>query len=226
EASLRLTSVLSRRIPSWPILIVLTAREGEVAEAPVLRDLLRLPNISRLPLGSLSQEDTTALVQSLAARGRAVEVTSVLAERIWGASNGNPFVVVETLRALEQGALPATTTDARGLPERVRELVIVRLARVCERGRALVTLAAVIGREFEFALLQRASGLEAHEAADAVEELVRRQMLRTVGDRFELVHDWVREVVFGALLPMRRTLLHRDVAQALEALYAGNIDPH
>src|SRR5262247_344323 len=226
EASLRLTSVLSRRICTWPILIVLTAREEEVAEAPVLRDLLRLPNMSRLPLGSLSQDDTTALVQSLAPRGRAVDATSAMADRIWGASNGNPFVVVETLRALEQGELPAPTADAPGLPERVRELVMVRLERLSERGRALVTLAAVIGREFEFALLQHASGLEAHEAADAVEELVRRQMLRTVGDRLELVHDWVREVVYGALLPGRRALLHRDVAQALENVYAGDLEPH
>jgi DNA-binding SARP family transcriptional activator len=226
EASIRLTSVLSRRIASWPILIVLTAREEEVAEAPVLRDLLRLPNISRLPLGPLSQEDTTALVQSLAPRGRAVDAASALAERIWGASNGNPFVVVETLRALEQGALPTTTADALGLPERVREVVMVRLERLSERGQALVTLAAVIGREFEFELLQRASGLRAHEAANAVEELVRRQMLRTVGDRFKVVHDWVREVVYGALLPIRRQLLHRDVAEALETLYASDLEPH
>jgi len=47
-----------------------------------------------------------------------------------------------------------------------------------------------------------------------------------MGDRFEVVHDWVREVVYGALLPMRRTLLHRDVAQALEALYASDLEPH
>src|SRR5215813_9179210 len=72
EASLRLTSVLPRRIAAWPILIVLTAREEDVAEAPMLRDLLRLQDISRLPLGPLSQEDTTALVQSLA-RGRPVD---------------------------------------------------------------------------------------------------------------------------------------------------------
>ena len=226
EASLRLTSGLSRRIAAWPMLIVLTAREEDVAEAPMLRDLLRLQDISRLPLGPLSQDDMTALVQSLAPRGRAMDATSALAERIWGASNGNPFVVVETLRALEQGALPTETADALGLPERVRELVMVRLERLSERGRALVTLAAVIGREFEFALLQHASGLEAHEAADAVEELVRRQMLRTVGDRLELVHDWVREVVYGALLPGRRALLHRDVAQALENIYAGDLEPH
>src|SRR5262245_35161669 len=39
EPSLRLTSVLSRRIAAWPVVIVLTARDEEVAETPVLRDL-------------------------------------------------------------------------------------------------------------------------------------------------------------------------------------------
>src|SRR5262249_8412094 len=201
-------------------------RMDGVAGVWVLRQLLSLLDASRLPLAPLSRDDMTALVQSLAARGRAMDVTSALAERIWGASNGNAFVVVETLRALEQGALPTEPADAPGLPERVRELVRVRLERLSARGQALVTLGAVIGREFEFELLRRASELEAHEAADTVEELVRRQMLRTVGDRFEVVHDWVREVVYGALLPMRRTLLHRDVAQALEALYASDLEPH
>ena len=226
EMSVRLSSVLSRRIATSPILIVVTAREEDVAEAPVLRDLLRLPSIDRLLLGPLSRGDTTALVRSLAPRGGAEGTKNELAEQIWGASNGNPFVVVETLRALEQGAMPTTTPDALALPDRVRELVMVRLERLSPRGQALAPLAAVIGREVEFELLQRASGLGAHEAADAVEELVRRQVLRAVGDRFKMVHDWVREVVLSALLPIRRKLLHRQVAEALEALYASDLEPH
>src|SRR5262245_30495843 len=59
EMSVRLTSVLSRRITRLPILIVVTAREEDVAEAPVLRDLLRQPSIVRLPLTPLSQAETT-----------------------------------------------------------------------------------------------------------------------------------------------------------------------
>ena len=226
EMSVRLTSVLSRRVAALPILIVLTAREEDVAEAPVLRDLLRLPSIDRLPLGPLSQEYTTALVQSLIPRARGLEADSDLATRIWGVSNGNPFVVVETLRALEQGALSAATPDPLGLPDRVRELVSARLERLSQRGQALAALAAVIGREFEFELLQRASGLRADEAADGAEELIRRQVLRTVGDRFTVVHDWVREVVYGVLLPIRRKLLHRQVAEALEAVYEQDLEPH
>jgi DNA-binding SARP family transcriptional activator len=226
EMSIRLASVLSRRIATSPILIVVTAREEDVAEAPALRDLLRLPSIGRLPIGPLSRRNTTAVVRSLVPRGRAQVGRSDLAARIWDASNGNPFVIVETLRALEQGAMPTTPPDALAFPDRVRELVMVRLERLSRRGQELAPLAAVIGREVDFEVLQRASGLAAHEAADAVEELVRRQVLRAVGDRFKMVHDWVREVVLSTLLPIRRKLLHRQVAEALEALYESDLEPH
>jgi predicted ATPase len=104
EMSIRLVSVLSRRIAAWPILIILTAREEDVAEAPVLRELIGVPSVERLRLGPLSHEETTALVRSLGPRGRGDDRDAALAERIWVASDGNPFVIVETLRAVEQGA--------------------------------------------------------------------------------------------------------------------------
>jgi tetratricopeptide (TPR) repeat protein len=118
------------------------------------------------------------------------------------------------------------TPDSLPLPERVREVIGVRLERLSEGGWALAGLAAVIGREFEFELLQRASGLGADEAAGGVEELVRRRVLHAVHDRFNFVHDRVREVAYAMLLPIRRKLLHRHVAAALEALHAHNLEPH
>ena len=83
----------------------------------------------------------------------------------------------------------------------------------------------MIGREFDFTLLQRASGLSERDAAAGVEELVRRRMLHGVNDGFDFTHDRIREVVYGALLPLRRKLLHGEVAVALETLTAGALDP-
>ena len=80
----------------------------------------------------------------------------------------------------------------------------------------------MIGREFEFALLQRATGLDETAAAEEIEALVRRRVLRVVGERFDFVHDRVREVVHGQLLLPRRVLLHAAVASALEGLPAGD----
>jgi hypothetical protein len=73
--------------------------------------------------------------------------------------------------------------------------------------------------------LRRASGLTDHDAAAGVEELVRRRMLHVVDEGFDFTHERIREVMYAALLPPRRKLLHGDVAEALEALTAGALDP-
>src|SRR5262249_17298134 len=101
-----------------------------------------------------------------------------------------------------------------------------RIERLSERGRALAGLAATIGREFEFELLQQASGLAEDEAAAGVEELVRRRVLRAIGEQLAFVHDRVREGAYPGLLPFRRELLQRQVAAALEALHAADLDPY
>ena len=79
-------------------------------------------------------------------------------------------------------------------------------------------MAAVIGRQFDFALLQAASGVEERDAAEAVEEMVRHHVLQAVGNQLDFTHDRVREVAYGRLLLPRRRLLHRAVAEALEAV--------
>jgi tetratricopeptide (TPR) repeat protein len=85
---------------------------------------------------------------------------------------------------------------------------------------------AVIWRGFTFALLREAAGASEHDAAEAVEELVRRQVLQHVGDHFDFMHDRVREVVYGELLLPRRVLLHRAVAEAIETLHADVRETH
>jgi tetratricopeptide (TPR) repeat protein len=108
----------------------------------------------------------------------------------------------------------------------VRQLIASRLERLSERGRLLATVAAVIGREFEFALLRQAAGLGDAEAAEGVEELVRRRVLHGVGERFDFTHDRIREVAHAEVLAPRRRVLHRSVAEAIAAVHAGGLDPH
>ncbi len=148
-----------------------------------------------------------------------------LHERIWAASQGSPFMVVETLHALREGG----ATDAQGglpLPERVRRVVARRLERLGPPARQLTAAAAVIGRDFTFDLLQRVSRVGPNEAIEAVEELVRRHVFVEAGEGFDFSHDRIREVARQALLAPRRRLLHRQVAEALEALHGDNVDAH
>ncbi len=225
EMSLRLLAFAGRRLQRWRLLIVATVRDEDLLEATLLRHTLdelgRGHHVSRLSLGSLSRENTVALARALVQ----LPGVSPLEERIWRASRGNPFMVVETLRALRGGSLPEDKS-ALPLPERVRDLIAHRLERLGDRSRRLLALAAVVGRPFDFALLHRATDLGEAEVAEGVEELVRHRVLHGSGEGLEFTHDRIREVVYGQLVPARRALLHRRVAEALEALHTGALEAH
>jgi predicted ATPase len=215
EMSVRLLSFLARRLSTLPVLILGTAWDAELDGAGFLRGLLHDLNqerlLTQLSLPPLSKAETLALVRARAKAGTEESMASRWGEAIWRASEGNPFMVVETMRALQEGDALRGATDEGGdrlpLPERVREVITRRLDRVDERGQQIIALGATIGGEFEFRLLQRASGLGDIEAARVVEELVRRRLLHGVGERFGFTHGTIREVAYGHLLAPRRKLL-------------------
>jgi DNA-binding SARP family transcriptional activator/KaiC/GvpD/RAD55 family RecA-like ATPase len=227
EMSVRLLAFVGRRLRRWPVLLLATAREEELADASLLRhtleDLGGEADLTAVTLGPLSRANTLALVGTLVRVGSADEATARLGEQVWTSSNGNPFVAVETIRAHAQGAAPV---QGRGLalPQRVREIVSRRLERLSGRSRSLVAAAAAIGREFDFALLQQAAGLGEVEAAEGVEELVRRRILHGVGDGFGFTHERICEVAYDAVLDVRRRTLHAAVGAALERLHAGRLE--
>jgi predicted ATPase len=183
-----------------------------------LGDLARAGQLVSLALGPLSRRDTVALVALLTPPGAAVRAGQ-LGDRVWTASEGNPFVAVEMMREIqERGPVEDPT-----LPRRAREVIGRRLERLADRSRSLLTVAAVIGREFDFELLQRACELDDDATAEGAEELVRRRLLTGVGERLCFTHERIREVAYSALPPWRRKRLHRRIADAIETLQADRL---
>jgi tetratricopeptide (TPR) repeat protein len=229
EMTLRLLAFVTRRIPPWRLLLVVTAREEELPEASAahhaLQELGAQAHAGRLALRPLSRADTRRLIEAVARAGSDARALARMEEQVWAASEGNPFVAVEMMRALQEGSLPPDT-GTLPLPDRVHELIAGRLGRLSDRAQELAAVAAVIGREFDFSLLERAGGLDEHTTAAGVEELVRRHVMRGVGERFEFTHHRVHAVVQERQLAPQRRLRHRHVGEALEALYAGSLEPH
>ena len=175
EMSVRLLSFLGRRIRHRPVLLVVSAREEDLAEAKTLRqameELDREERLVRLVLSPLSHVHTVELVQTLLRRGTAEISVERVAEEIWRISEGNPFVIVEALRELAEGGRSPGAGSVL-VPRRVRDLLGARLERLGEASRRLAAVAAVIGRDFSFALLQRSVGLAPPATAEGLEELV------------------------------------------------------
>jgi DNA-binding SARP family transcriptional activator/tetratricopeptide (TPR) repeat protein len=227
DVSLAFLAYLSRRLPSRRIMIAVTARPEEAGESAnaTLAELSRERCLARLDLGPLSLAATNALVRSLVAPGSAASEVAGLLRHVWKISEGNPFVVTETMRTVAHDRIPFLDTGA-ALPEAVRAMTQSRLRRLGRDAQRLMALASVIGHEFDFALIQRASGGNQLETGEAIEELVRAHMLRESGDRFVIAHDRIREVVSAEVLAPRRRTLHGAVAGALEVLHHGDLEAH
>ena len=225
EMSLRLLAFVGRRLVSRPVLLAATARDEDLADTPplarTLDELAPLPHVEHLRLGPLSRSATTSLVRALARSGSTATRLASTTDRVWAVSEGNPFVVVETMRALRDQRDGAGTVE---LPQRVREVIVARLARLGPRAQELARLASVFGGEFEFPVLQHAAGLSRRETAAALEELVRRRIVHAVGERFDFTHARLRQAVYEGLLGPRRQALHGAVGEAVEAVYAGRLD--
>jgi DNA-binding SARP family transcriptional activator/pimeloyl-ACP methyl ester carboxylesterase len=222
ELTVRLLAFLARRASGDRVLLLATAREEELPDAPMLRhtleDLGRAGLLTSIGLGPLSRRDTLALVGHLtppAATARGER----LGERVWEVSEGNPLVAVEMVREVQERA-PA---EGPALPRRAREVIGRRLERLGSGARSLLTVAALIGREFDFALLRQAGELGDEAAAQGVEELVRRRVLTAVGERLGFTHERLRAAAHAEVPAWRRPNLHRRIAEAIEALHAARL---
>jgi tetratricopeptide (TPR) repeat protein len=217
EASLELLSALTRRLDA-PILVVISYRPEESRERPSVWDTLqtidREPGQLRVSLGSLSSAEAAQLVRR--ALGSSVETP--LERRIGIESQGNPLLVLETLRALiENGGLEAGGNAELPLPASVREVIVARLTRLAPPIRAVLDAAAVIGAGLDTSLCSAASGQSKADTLIALDQLVRRGFLQEDESGLRFGHDKLRQIVYAELLEGERRDLHRAIGQALEA---------
>ena len=177
----------------------------------------RRPTISAGPTGRrrrvAARLDRPAIAALVRASRPGGPVDDALIDAVAGDSEGLPLHVVEALASGEPlgGDLP------RGVQELLRE----RIASVGETAAQVLSAAAVIGRSFDLGTLRHASGRSEEETVDAVEELMRRGLVREIGSlplggvRYDFSHGRLRDVALETTSLARRRLLHRRVADAL-----------
>ncbi|GAA3248329.1 BTAD domain-containing putative transcriptional regulator [Pseudonocardia petroleophila] len=227
--SLHLLRFLVGRIAAAPVLVLATLRDtaDERTDALVhtLADLARERSVTRLRLGGLPVEEVSEL---LVDRGLA---DPALAGELRRRTEGNPFFLVELIELLRSerrldapSFAPAHPAD---IPASVRDVLERRLGRLPADTRALLTMAAVIGREFPLGVLEAASEVDAEQIAALLEPAVITGVVVEEGDGWvwRFGHELVRETIVAGLTRLQRARLHRRIAQALEGLpVAGNLD--
>jgi tetratricopeptide (TPR) repeat protein len=219
--------------------LVLGTYRTEEAEAPggeMLRRLLGSAQVHRLHLARLEPAAVGSMVGDMLALDPAPEsLVSTLTRH----SEGNPFFVAEYLRAAVQEGMLVRDQQGRwqvrtdspvqelALPRSLHELVSRRMQDLQPEARALVEAMAVLGRQAEPPLAAEVARLGEAELHEAVNELLRRQVLETPALReLRFVHDKLREVAYGVIPPQRRVELHGAAAEAIEARFSSEKDQH
>lgn len=236
------TLLLLRQVVRSPeamkVLVVGAYRDTEVGQThplvEMLADFRRDDAVERLPLAGLEQADVAHFMAEVARRELDDDGLS-LARIIHSQTEGNPFFVREVIRHLtETGELERQQgrwgtrlpIDELGVPEGVREVVGRRLAHLSGETNDVLRVAAVVGAEFEPAVVREASDLKDDTVLCALEEAIAaRLVVESPGpaSRHRFAHAIVRDTLYGRLSAARRMTIHRRVAQAIETLH-GAID--
>jgi ATP/maltotriose-dependent transcriptional regulator MalT len=211
-ASLELASHLLRRPPQAAVMVAATFRRGNVD--PVLVRALEKGlggTVRRIDLGPLPREEAQALVDGA---GPAAY------ERLYDASGGNPFYLLELARmGSDSERLLSADGGGAGVPAAVAAATVGELEGLSVRGRSLAEAAAVAGDPFELDLTAATADMAEPDALGALDELVARDLVRSthVPRRFRFRHPLVRRAVYESCSPGARIAAHGRSAGALAA---------
>jgi class 3 adenylate cyclase len=238
SGSLALLRHLTAAEHEMHVLVLGTFRDHELPQSPDLRETLgtlwRHKGVSRVRLGGLDEPGVRALLESIS--GQHLDVFGIgLAEVVHRETDGNPFFVTEVLRHLhDTGAIqqdPAGrwistgTLDRRALPESVREVIGGRVVRLGPDAQGALTTAAVMGRDFDLDVLQRATRIPVDALVDILEAAATSSLLQEVDGapgQYNFGHALVQRTLYEDMGPTRRAHTHERVAQALEDFCGGH----
>ena len=230
--SLLLLRFVAGELAGSRILIVGCYRDTEVGPgrplAETLPELAREAAVRRISLKGLGAPDTSRLLE-LTTRQLPPED---LVSRVHAGTEGNPLFAVELGRLLaSEGGLDRAGHPGERLPipDGVREAIGRRLQGQSDPCRQVLSLASIIGREFDVDLLERIGPLEQDEVFAALDEAAATRLVSEVPGtrgRLRFSHMLIRDVLYDDLSTTRRRRLHRETGEALEVLHGRNLEPY
>ncbi len=208
---------LAHRLTGRPLVLALTWRREDLSAAGLASaiDLERIPDVLVVSLDRLDRPAIAAIVRTARRESADEAFIDIVADE----SEGLPLYLIEALAASDPSDVPV----GGGVDALLRE----RIGSVGQMAAQILSSASVIGRSFDLATVRHASGRADEETVDALEELIRRGLVREVADgpvgtpRYDFSHGRLRDAAYGATSLARRRLLHARTADALRLDLAG-----
>lgn len=230
--SAELLLFLVTMVAKAPILFV-CAQRRQGSDSPndrLVRSQSLLPDQTvRVQLERLSTADSETLLRELLPQ---TVLPDPLHTTILERSEGNPYFIEEFIRMLieqdylqhRQGRWEINDDLSFGdipFPSSLETLIRSRIDALPPELKQLIECAAVIGAPFETSLLESIPELSNVKAG--LRRLESRLLIHrgAEAEQWAFNHSMIETVVYSAMLRAKRKVLHRQVAQALEARWAG-----
>jgi predicted ATPase len=228
DSTLDLLAYLTRRLKGRP-LFLLVSWGTEPSPATTFLEQMLIDAVQqgygfRLDLSPLLPGQAHELIDAIAKNDQ--QLSSLFRDRLVEESDGLPYFLVEYLHAIQGGEISTNLADEHWpVPTGLRSMFQSRLTSLSDTAAQILQAAAVIGRIFDSKLLQSTSGRTEEETIQGIEELLSRNLIRGVPAQgainltaacYDFKHEQIRELVLEEISLVRRQLLHRRTAEALQ----------
>jgi serine/threonine protein kinase/tetratricopeptide (TPR) repeat protein len=234
-----LIGYLGRRLDGMRVLIVVTSRPSDLAQArhpflPLKLDLVARGLCREISPGFL---DEAAIDRYVALQFPEHVFPKEFASVIRQRTDGNPLFMADLLRDLRRRHVlrqqdgrwtvaEDLSTLERELPESVRSLIQRKMDALEDSDRRLLAAASVQGLDFDSAIVAAALSLDDEQVEDRLERLEREHALVRFVDEFENVdrsltlryrfsHHVYHNAFYDSLRATRRVALSRTIAEKL-----------
>jgi class 3 adenylate cyclase/tetratricopeptide (TPR) repeat protein len=216
---------------------------GWVANVNILLILLHRPEythrwgsksyFNRIGVDQLTLKSSAELVRAILEGGEAApELNAIILNR----AAGNPLFMEELTQTLLENGFVGKEQDQYILvrkvselqtPDTVQGIIAARIDRLEENLKNIMQVAAVIGREFAFRILQSTVGMR----EELKTHLLNLQGLEFIYEKslfpeleYIFKHSLTQEVAYNSLLSSRRRDIHKRIGSAIEELYADRLE--
>jgi tetratricopeptide (TPR) repeat protein len=240
KGTLDMLTHVSRNLAGARLLIVGTYRDVEVDRShplsAALAELRRVSTYGRVLLRGLNADEVRRMLESITRQ----EIRWGLAEAVHRQTEGNPLFVQEVIRYLAEEGLIAQkegrwrstreTPVEMSIPEGLRDVIGKRLSLMSPECNRLLSVAAVIGRDFALDTLRGVADIKEDTFVNALKEAVRLSILEErsqVGSiRYRFTHAFFRQTLYEEMIAPQRLQLHQQVARSLEKQYEKRLEEH
>nr|MDT0660595.1 BTAD domain-containing putative transcriptional regulator [Micromonospora sp. DSM 115978] len=209
-SSLQLLAHLAESVPTNRLLLVASYRSDEAAGLTETLASLARREMMTIDLGGLTSQD----VQTLASAILQQDVDRHTAEELRARTGGNPFFLRELIKLMNSKQRlddPSTTP----VPVSVRDVVLHRIARLPRPVAELLSVAAIVGEQFDIEIVAEVASVEIDTALEILDTAIAAGLIAEDQQRlgwFRFTPTLVAEALHETTGRLRSARLHRRIS--------------